>query len=147
MFGPFFSPTAPMTTPIDTEALVIGAGPVGLFQVFQLGLQGIACQHGCGFVELHVNSRPPAPQHVVVRRGDVQHPEDALGRAAVELVGRLHDAAVLLAARGLADDAVVPGQLVTARVERLDLAARLEDHAHDDHAETASRRRARPTRA
>lgn len=32
-----------MTTTIDTEALVIGAGPVGLFQVFQLGLQGIAC--------------------------------------------------------------------------------------------------------
>jgi thioredoxin reductase (NADPH) len=30
-----------MTTPIDTEALVIGAGPVGLFQVFQLGLQGV----------------------------------------------------------------------------------------------------------
>lgn len=32
-----------MTTPIDTDALVIGAGPVGLFQAFQLGLQGIAC--------------------------------------------------------------------------------------------------------
>ena len=32
-----------MTAPIDTEALVIGAGPVGLFQVFQLGLQGIHC--------------------------------------------------------------------------------------------------------
>jgi thioredoxin reductase (NADPH) len=32
-----------MTTRIETEALVIGAGPVGLFQVFQLGLQGIAC--------------------------------------------------------------------------------------------------------
>ena len=32
-----------MTASIDTEALVIGAGPVGLFQVFQLGLQGIAC--------------------------------------------------------------------------------------------------------
>ena len=32
------------TAPIDTEALVIGAGPVGLFQVFQLGLQGIHCQ-------------------------------------------------------------------------------------------------------
>ena len=32
-----------MTTPIDTEALVIGAGPVGLFQVFQLGLQGVHC--------------------------------------------------------------------------------------------------------
>ncbi len=30
-----------MTTPIETDALVIGAGPVGLFQVFQLGLQGI----------------------------------------------------------------------------------------------------------
>ncbi len=32
-----------MSHPIDTEALVIGAGPVGLFQVFQLGLQGIHC--------------------------------------------------------------------------------------------------------
>jgi thioredoxin reductase (NADPH) len=32
-----------MTTPINTDALVIGAGPVGLFQAFQLGLQGIAC--------------------------------------------------------------------------------------------------------
>jgi thioredoxin reductase (NADPH) len=30
-----------MNQPIETEALVIGAGPVGLFQVFQLGLQGI----------------------------------------------------------------------------------------------------------
>ncbi|MES2714356.1 MAG: NAD(P)/FAD-dependent oxidoreductase [Pseudomonadota bacterium] len=29
---------------IDCEALVIGAGPVGLFQVFQLGLQGIHAQ-------------------------------------------------------------------------------------------------------
>ncbi|GKT20665.1 NAD(P)/FAD-dependent oxidoreductase [Acidovorax sp. SUPP3334] len=28
--------------PIETDAVVIGAGPVGLFQVFQLGLQGIA---------------------------------------------------------------------------------------------------------
>lgn len=32
-----------MTQPIYTEALVIGTGPVGLFQVFQLGLQGIHC--------------------------------------------------------------------------------------------------------
>ena len=32
-----------MATPIETDALVIGAGPVGLFQAFQLGLQGIAC--------------------------------------------------------------------------------------------------------
>ena len=32
-----------MPTPIDTDALVIGAGPVGLFQAFQLGLQGIDC--------------------------------------------------------------------------------------------------------
>ena len=30
--------------PIHTDALVIGAGPVGLFQVFQLGLQGIHAQ-------------------------------------------------------------------------------------------------------
>ncbi|MFT4242459.1 MAG: NAD(P)/FAD-dependent oxidoreductase [Acidovorax sp.] len=29
------------TTPEPTDAVVIGAGPVGLFQVFQLGLQGI----------------------------------------------------------------------------------------------------------
>ena len=26
---------------VETDAVVIGAGPVGLFQVFQLGLQGI----------------------------------------------------------------------------------------------------------
>lgn len=32
------------TDPIPTDALVIGAGPVGLFQVFQLGLQGIHAQ-------------------------------------------------------------------------------------------------------
>ncbi len=32
-----------MNHPIETEALVVGAGPVGLFQVFQLGLQGIHC--------------------------------------------------------------------------------------------------------
>jgi thioredoxin reductase (NADPH) len=30
-------------SPIETDALVIGAGPVGLFQVFQLGLLEIAC--------------------------------------------------------------------------------------------------------
>ena len=29
--------------PTRTDAVVIGAGPVGLFQVFQLGLQGLAC--------------------------------------------------------------------------------------------------------
>ena len=32
------------STPISTDALVIGAGPVGLFQVFQLGLQGLHAQ-------------------------------------------------------------------------------------------------------
>ena len=32
------------TTPIHTDALLIGAGPVGLFQVFQLGLLEINCQ-------------------------------------------------------------------------------------------------------
>lgn len=35
-------PSATQDT-IDTDALVIGAGPAGLFQVFQLGLQGVAC--------------------------------------------------------------------------------------------------------
>ena len=32
-----------MRTPIETDALIIGAGPVGLFQVFQLGLLEINC--------------------------------------------------------------------------------------------------------
>ncbi|MDD4942853.1 NAD(P)/FAD-dependent oxidoreductase [Rhodoferax sp.] len=32
------------TAPIQTDALVIGAGPVGLYTVFQLGLQGVAAQ-------------------------------------------------------------------------------------------------------
>ena len=31
-------------TSVDTEALVIGAGPVGLFLAFQLGLQGVSAQ-------------------------------------------------------------------------------------------------------
>ncbi len=31
------------TAPIETDALIIGSGPVGLFQVFQLGLQEIGC--------------------------------------------------------------------------------------------------------
>ena len=35
------APTPPSSTPIETDALVVGAGPVGLFQVFQLGLQAI----------------------------------------------------------------------------------------------------------
>ncbi|CAN5810583.1 NAD(P)/FAD-dependent oxidoreductase [soil metagenome] len=30
-------------TPIETDALIIGAGPVGLFQAFQLGLLEISC--------------------------------------------------------------------------------------------------------
>ncbi|VTU29383.1 NAD(P)/FAD-dependent oxidoreductase [Variovorax sp. PBL-E5] len=33
----------PTATPIETDALIIGAGPVGLFQAFQLGLLEIAC--------------------------------------------------------------------------------------------------------
>ena len=32
---------APATPSIDTDAVVIGAGPAGLFQAFQLGLQGL----------------------------------------------------------------------------------------------------------
>jgi thioredoxin reductase (NADPH) len=38
--------------PIETHALIIGAGPVGLFQVFQLGLLEIKC---------HVIDALPAP--------------------------------------------------------------------------------------
>ena len=33
--------TQTMQSPVDTDALIIGAGPVGLFQVFELGLLGI----------------------------------------------------------------------------------------------------------
>ncbi len=47
---------------IQTEALIIGAGPVGLFQAFQLGLQNIRChvvdalpQVGGQCVELYAN--------------------------------------------------------------------------------------------
>lgn len=35
---------AAAAAPIETDALVVGAGPVGLFQVFELGLQEIRCQ-------------------------------------------------------------------------------------------------------
>jgi thioredoxin reductase (NADPH) len=39
------SEAAPLAAaaPIETDALVIGAGPAGLFQVFELGLLGIRC--------------------------------------------------------------------------------------------------------
>ncbi|MEY5098325.1 MAG: hypothetical protein RJA36_1044 [Pseudomonadota bacterium] len=37
------APAAPDVL-IETDALIVGAGPVGLFQAFQLGLQEIACQ-------------------------------------------------------------------------------------------------------
>ena len=30
-------------TPVETDALIVGAGPAGLFQVFELGLLGIKC--------------------------------------------------------------------------------------------------------
>ena len=33
---------AEASSPIETDALIIGAGPVGLFQVFELGLLGIS---------------------------------------------------------------------------------------------------------
>jgi len=32
------------TALIETDALIVGAGPVGLFQAFQLGLQEVSCQ-------------------------------------------------------------------------------------------------------
>ena len=35
------SPDAATVTPIETDALIVGAGPAGLFQVFELGLLGI----------------------------------------------------------------------------------------------------------
>ncbi|WP_055361964.1 NAD(P)/FAD-dependent oxidoreductase [Limnohabitans sp. 103DPR2] len=54
--------TERVATLIQTEALIIGAGPVGLFQAFQLGLQDIRChvvdalpQVGGQCVELYAN--------------------------------------------------------------------------------------------
>ncbi len=54
--------TERVATLIHTEALIIGAGPVGLFQAFQLGLQDIRChvvdalpQVGGQCVELYAN--------------------------------------------------------------------------------------------
>ena len=44
MTGATPSGAAATEAPIQTDALVIGAGPVGLFQVFQLGLQDIHAQ-------------------------------------------------------------------------------------------------------
>ena len=38
------SETKTSTGPVQTDALVIGAGPVGLFQVFQLGLLELSCE-------------------------------------------------------------------------------------------------------
>ncbi len=35
--------STPSCAPIETDALIIGAGPVGLFQAFQLGLLEISC--------------------------------------------------------------------------------------------------------
>lgn len=36
--NPGFAEGTPLKAPIDTDAVIIGAGPVGLFQVFELGL-------------------------------------------------------------------------------------------------------------
>src|SRR6476620_1953273 len=33
--------TSPASTPIEAEVVIVGAGPCGLFQVFELGLLGI----------------------------------------------------------------------------------------------------------
>ena len=32
-----------MTSPIETDVVIIGAGPVGLFAVFELGLYDLKC--------------------------------------------------------------------------------------------------------
>src|SRR5689334_8376292 len=34
--------TSPASTPIEAEVVIVGAGPCGLFQVFELGLLGIS---------------------------------------------------------------------------------------------------------
>jgi thioredoxin reductase (NADPH) len=32
-----------MTSPIETDVVIVGAGPVGLFAVFELGLYDLKC--------------------------------------------------------------------------------------------------------
>ncbi len=44
--------STPAAAPIETDALIVGAGPVGLFQSFQLGLLEISC---------HIVDALPAP--------------------------------------------------------------------------------------
>ena len=68
----------------------------------------------------------------VGRHGPADDPLQRPGQRLVRhLTLGLDDAAVLTAAGGLADDALVPAQLQAAGIERVDLAARLEDDAHD----------------
>ena len=51
-----------MSAPIETDALIIGAGPVGLFQAFQLGLLEISCHI--------VDAQPRAGGQCVALYGD-----------------------------------------------------------------------------
>ena len=39
----FLTVAAPTNELIETDAVIVGAGPVGLFQVFELGLLEIKC--------------------------------------------------------------------------------------------------------
>ena len=53
---PHGAPRTALSTPpepLHTDAIVIGAGPVGLFQVFQLGLQGLCLWHPTCFAPHH----------------------------------------------------------------------------------------------
>ena len=34
----------PLKTPVETDVAIVGAGPVGLFAVFECGMLGLACQ-------------------------------------------------------------------------------------------------------
>ena len=59
--------------PIETDALIVGAGPVGLFQVFELGLQEVRSHV--------VDSLPFAGGQCVralSRQADLRHPRPAL---------------------------------------------------------------------
>ena len=102
----------------------------------------------------HVAEDAHRPLRLVAVRGrrlvvDLGRPADdplqRRARLAVQLVVRLDDAPELLAARRLADDLLVPGELEPARIERVDLPARREhDPDRDRHAGSvppSSRRR------
>ena len=61
----FLTVAAPTNELIETDAVIVGAGPVGLFQVFELGLLEIKC---------HVIDSLRTVRRAVSHQADLRHP-------------------------------------------------------------------------